>query len=225
MTDREKVTDELQLLRDFLMSEERKAFKGNNNSDVNVLMHYRNIVIDAIVLLKKQEQQRWILCSDRFPKSEPDDLEYPIVIIALKDGTVELGCYFESTKEWGAGENFDRPRKPVAWMPLPMFHKERQWNGMDNISETIRRLEKIAIHAVHCAGEPSFVMSLDDGIAIHEAIDLMKKQEPVEPIKMQRMDDNFSFFVPYFLCGNCRYELVGKDVMFCSHCGRPVKWE
>lgn len=75
-------------------------------------------ITDAIVLLKEQEPC-WILCSDRLPKSNPEDLEYPVVIIALKDGTVELGCYYESTKEWGAGENFNRPRQPVAWMPLP----------------------------------------------------------------------------------------------------------
>lgn len=56
------------------------------------------------------------------------------------------------------------------------------------------------------------------------AVAMLKEQEAVEPIKMQRMDDNFSFFVPYFLCGNCRYELEGKDVMFCAHCGRKVKW-
>ena len=54
---------------------------------------------------------------------------------------------------------------------------------------------------------------------------MLKEQEGVEPIAMQRMDGNFSFFVPYFLCGNCRYELVGQDVMFCSHCGRAVKWD
>ena len=72
MADSEKVTEELQLLRDFLMSEERKAFKGNNNSAVNVLMHYRNIVIDAIVLLKEQEaeikeknQRIWELLCER----------------------------------------------------------------------------------------------------------------------------------------------------------------
>jgi len=58
-----------------------------------------------------------------------------------------------------------------------------------------------------------------------DAIAMLKEQEAVEPIKMQRMDGNFSFFVPYFLCGNCRYELIGKDVMFCSHCGKKVKWE
>lgn len=58
-----------------------------------------------------------------------------------------------------------------------------------------------------------------------DALDLLKEQEAVVPIKMQRMDSNFSFFVPYFLCGNCRYELVGEDVMFCSHCGREVKWD
>ena len=62
MPDREKVTAELQLLRDFLMSEERKAFKGNNNSAVNVLMHYRNIVIDALALLK--ERPELVRCRD-----------------------------------------------------------------------------------------------------------------------------------------------------------------
>lgn len=62
-------------------------------------------------------------------------------------------------------------------------------------------------------------------LLVRDAIALLKEQEAVEPIKMQRMDGNFSFFVPYYLCGNCRYELVGKDMMFCSHCGRAVKWE
>ena len=62
---------------------------------------------------------QWISVEDRLPKAKPDDLEYPAVIIALPDGSVEMGCYYESTHEWGAGENFDRPREPIAWMPLP----------------------------------------------------------------------------------------------------------
>lgn len=59
----------------------------------------------------------------------------------------------------------------------------------------------------------------------NDILALLKEQKAVEPIKMQRMDSNFSFFVPYFLCGKCRYELIGKDVMFCSHCGQAVKWK
>lgn len=54
MTDREKITEELQSLRDFLMN---KAFKENNNSTAHVLMHYRDVVIDTLNLLKKQEQE------------------------------------------------------------------------------------------------------------------------------------------------------------------------
>ena len=39
--------------------------------------------------------------------------------------------------------------------------------------EIIERLKNIADHAVHTVGEAPFVMSLDDGIAVHEAIELL----------------------------------------------------
>ena len=43
-------------------------------------------------------------------------------------------------------------------------------------NEIIERLEKLARCAVHTVGELPFVMSLDDGIAIHEAIDMLRSQ-------------------------------------------------
>ena len=43
--------------------------------------------------------------------------------------------------------------------------------------EIIRRLEKISEHAVHFSGEPPLILSLDDGIALHEAAELLKEQE------------------------------------------------
>lgn len=42
-----------------------------------------------------------------------------------------------------------------------------------NKSEIIERLKNIAGHAVHTVGERPFIMSLDDGIAVHEAIKLL----------------------------------------------------
>lgn len=44
--------------------------------------------------------------------------------------------------------------------------------------EIISRLKKIGNHAIHVRCESPFVMSLDDGIAVNEAIDLLKEQEP-----------------------------------------------
>ena len=67
--------------------------------------------------------QTWIPITERLPESKPEDLEYPTVLICSTDGTVELGCYYESTKEWAAGEYFDDLRYPVAWMPLPDPYK------------------------------------------------------------------------------------------------------
>lgn len=40
-------------------------------------------------------------------------------------------------------------------------------------SEIIKRLKNIAKHAVHTIDEEPFIMSLDDGIAVHEAIELL----------------------------------------------------
>jgi hypothetical protein len=48
-----------------------------------------------------------------------------------------------------------------------------------NKSEIIERLKNIAEYAVHTVGEEPFVMSIDDGIAVHEAIELLEKQEPL----------------------------------------------
>jgi hypothetical protein len=42
------------------------------------------------------------------------------------------------------------------------------------IDEIIRRLERIAPYGTHYPGEPLFVLSLDDGIALKEAIELLK---------------------------------------------------
>lgn len=46
-------------------------------------------------------------------------------------------------------------------------------------TEIIKRLKNIAKHAVHTIGEEPFIMSLDDGIAVHEAIELLEQQEPL----------------------------------------------
>ena len=43
-------------------------------------------------------------------------------------------------------------------------------------NEIIERLERLAGCAIHTVGELPFVMSLDDGIAIHEAIDMLRSR-------------------------------------------------
>jgi hypothetical protein len=79
-------------------------------------MDYAAAIDEAIKALEAQE---WIPVSERLPESKPEDLEYPTVIACCEDGEVMTACYYESTKEWGIGENYDRKINPVAWMPLP----------------------------------------------------------------------------------------------------------
>lgn len=66
----------------------------------------------------------WIPVTERLPKSKEEDLEYPTVLICFENEEVMLGCFYESTKEWGTGEYFDKKCNPIAWMPLP-----KAWRG------------------------------------------------------------------------------------------------
>ena len=70
-------------------------------------------------------KQRWIPVTERLPESDPDELEYPTVLGSFADGSIQLVCYYESTKEWGGGEDFDMKRYPVAWMPLPEPYRSK----------------------------------------------------------------------------------------------------
>ena len=90
-------------------------------------------------------------------------------------------------------------------------------------NEIIRRLEKIAGHALHTAGEPPLVLSLDDGVALYDAATLLEEQEPRPVIK--DMYDNA--YCPHCSTertvemGVCRLHLGTK---FCPYCGKAVTW-
>ena len=79
----------------------------------------RDDIVDALEYAPTiHPEPHWIPVTERLPESKEEDLEYPTVIIDL-DGQVALGCYYESTREWGMGEYFDQKCFPIAWMPLP----------------------------------------------------------------------------------------------------------
>lgn len=92
--------------------------------------------------------------------------------------------------------------------------------------EIIRRLKKISEHAVHVTGEPPFIMSLDDGIALGEAVRLLKEQEP----KAIEYHDNPFTGLPVAHCPNCKryarqfHASVEEETHYCPWCGQEVKW-
>ena len=53
--------------------------------------------------------------------------------------------------------------------------------------EIVERLERIADHAVHIAGEKPFIMSLDDGVAILEAINAVKQIAEIKEVINSRL--------------------------------------
>ena len=68
-------------------------------------------------------EPHWIPVTERLPESKEEDLEYPTVLITFENEEIMLGCFYESTKEWGTGEYFDKKCDPIAWMPLPEPYK------------------------------------------------------------------------------------------------------
>lgn len=64
------------------------------------------------------------------------------------------------------------------------------------MSDLIDRLEKIAKHSVHTVGENIFLLSLDDGIALYEAIDIIKQQQ----------------WIPVVRCKDCKWYQEGYDI-------------
>lgn len=86
--------------------------------------------------------------------------------------------------------------------------------------EIIRRLKKISEHAVHVIGEPPFIMGLDDGIALNEAVRLLKEQEAIEPeVEVLNEIDRL------YRCPKCHKCFFYEKQKYCDQCGQKVKWE
>ena len=66
----------------------------------------------------------------------------------------------------------------------------------------------------------------EEAEVIGEAINLLKAQEPAEPIEIIDHTKDVKDYnrTLKWKCGSCRKELVGDDV-FCRNCGKKVKWE
>ena len=79
--------------------------------------------VDTMPESKEDAEPHWIPVTERLPKSKEEDLEYPTVLICFENEEIMLGCFYESTKEWGTGEYFDKKCDPIAWMPLPEPYK------------------------------------------------------------------------------------------------------
>ena len=57
--------------------------------------------------------------------------------------------------------------------------------------------------------------------AVKKAIELLKEQEPVEPIEASAEDCPF---VAVYVCPGCKLSINYED-NYCWHCGRKMKWE
>ena len=84
--------------------------------------------------------------------------------------------------------------------------------------EIIRRLKRLSKHAVHVVGELPYIMSLDDGIALDEAVRLLEEQEPVKPEVYYVGPDKYKFYC----CPVCKIAWYYKG-NYCLGCGKAVK--
>ena len=101
--------------------------------------------------------------------------------------------------------------------------------SMEHLEDILRRLQNIADHAIHIPGERPFVMSLDDGIAIHEAIELLEAKSTQWIPVSERMPDEEGEYTVCFDDGyitTVSYGMVidRMDWELWADSGEPVAW-
>lgn len=59
-------------------------------------------------------------------------------------------------------------------------------------------------------------------VTVNEILDLLKAQEPVEPV----FERQFMSSIEIYDCGKCGTSLGAKGIAkYCMNCGQAVKWE
>lgn len=86
-------------------------------------------------------------------------------------------------------------------------------------NEIIERLGEIAKHAVHTIGEEPFIMSLDDGTAVYEAIDIIQQSQPQRTGHWIEDDDEM-----FVICSECG-EKNDYTSAYCPDCGARMEGE
>ena len=92
--------------------------------------------------------------------------------------------------------------------------------GMDR-NDIIARLETIAQGLETAYGYTQDAAHRDDARALREAVDLLKAQEPVEPVHEDERP------ISPLRCGNCGAFVMitaGYKAKYCFECGRGIRW-
>lgn len=88
---------------------------------------------------------------------------------------------------------------------------------MTDREKVIKGLEIHTKPNSRCVGCPYPNNGLCGDQLYHDALAMLKEQEPVEPIRQIEQTE-------WTVCGNCRNHIISKWAV-CPYCGRSVKWE
>ena len=108
--------------------------KKDKSANGDIGCFYNTIIqnnIDALNGLPSAQPQ-WIPCSERLPGED----DYKPCIECLdgavwyftENGTMGIGYYYESTKEWSTTNDLKTDGKVIAWKPLPPAFKPKEDN-------------------------------------------------------------------------------------------------
>ena len=110
--------------------DEMIAYFNRRVSEMDIAQDYKMELLGMVTALGYKHEktaQQWIPCSERLPEEE----DYKSCIECLdgavwyftENGTMGIGYYYESTKEWSTTDDLKTDGKVVAWMPLPAPYK------------------------------------------------------------------------------------------------------
>lgn len=120
MQELEKILEEMQAVKDIMLSPENKDCFGEPCKENDCCACAVNKCMEIV---SKHMNDGWVPVEERLPEDSESDF-YDAVIVTMANGSVTHGCYRNHDKEWWVASKdgafrYAFSEEVIAWRPLP----------------------------------------------------------------------------------------------------------